>query len=87
MPHETEFRRFSGKSLNAKTASSAKVLRSKFLMEEYVKPLDDMITNTSLPTLLNTVLSKQDRDFYSLPIRIGDLEILFLSELAESQKP
>ena len=51
-------------------------------MEEYIKPLDEMITNTFLPALCGSSVSNAERDLMSLPIRSGGLGISILEEVA-----
>ena len=52
-------------------------------MQEYIKPLDDLITNEFNPTLLQAIITDQDRVLYSLPVKHGDLGIPILSEISE----
>ena len=52
-------------------------------MKIYIEKLDDRITNIFLPSLLEAIISDQDRLLYSLPIRLGGLGIPILSESAE----
>ena len=52
-------------------------------MEEYIKPLDHLITNKFIPTLLQAMIKDQDRKLYSLPVKHGGLGIPILSEISE----
>ena len=52
-------------------------------MEEYIKPLDHLITNKFIPTLLQAIITDQDRKLYSLPVKHGGLGIPILSEISE----
>ena len=54
-------------------------------MEEFVKPLDEVIHQQLLPSILNCIVTEADRQMYSLPIRQGGLGIPILTEIAESQ--
>ena len=54
-------------------------------MREYIKPLDHIIDTVFLPTLLDTIISGEDRELCSLPIRHGGLGIPNLSETSEMQ--
>ena len=54
-------------------------------MNEFIKPVDDVIRSELLPSLLNAIVTDADRDLYSLPIRHGGLGIPVLSEIAQSQ--
>ena len=52
-------------------------------MEEYIKPLGDLITNEFIPTLLQTIITDQDRELHSLPVKHAGLGIPILSEISE----
>ena len=52
-------------------------------MQEYIKPLDDLIINEFIPTLLQAIITDQDRVLYSLPVKHGGLGIPILSEISE----
>ena len=54
-------------------------------MKEYLKPLDEMISNTFIPALLQSIITEKDRKIYSLPVRFGGLGIPLLLEIAEQQ--
>ena len=54
-------------------------------MNEYMKPLDEIIESKFLPALINSIISEEDRQLYSLPVRYGGFGIPILSELAEIQ--
>ena len=51
--------------------------------QEYIKPLDDLITNEFIPTLLQAIITDQDRVLYSFSVKQGDLGIPILSEISE----
>ena len=46
-------------------------------MKEYLRPLDEMICNTFIPVLLQSIITDQDRKFYSIPVRFGGSESLY----------
>ena len=50
-------------------------------MQEYIKPLDHLITNKFI--LLQAIITDQDRVLYSLPVKHGGLGIRILSEISE----
>ena len=52
-------------------------------MQEYLNPLDDLITNEFIRTLLQAIITDQGRVLYSLPVNHGGLEIPILSEVSE----
>ena len=49
-------------------------------MQEYIKLLDHLITNKFIPTLLQAIITDQDRVLYSLPVKHGSLGIPILFE-------
>ena len=49
-------------------------------MQEHI---DDLITNEFIPTLLQGIITDQDRAFYSLPVKHGGSGIPILSEISE----
>ena len=53
-------------------------------MQEYIKPLDNIITNKLIPAILGTTISDQDRKLFSLPVKEGGLGIPILTEKAET---
>ena len=59
-------------------------------IDEYLKPLDDVISNNFLATLLDSILTDNERSFFQLQVRLGGLRIPILSEIAsehfETQK-
>ena len=58
-------------------------LRTIPVMEDLLQPLDDIINNKLIPALTgNEVVSPEDRDLYSLPLRLGGLGLPILSEKA-----
>ena len=54
-------------------------------MHEFIKPLDELITNKFIPTMLQSLNSKEERQLFSLPTKNGGLGIPILSEIAEVQ--
>ena len=54
-------------------------------MSKFIEPLDDLITQSFLPNLLDSIITEQERQLYSLPIKKGGLEIPILSETCETQ--
>ena len=52
-------------------------------MQEYLNPLDDLITNEFIPTLLQAIITDQGRVLYSLPVKHGGLGTPILSEVSE----
>ena len=57
-------------------------LRTISGMEKYLKPLDDVISNTFLPALFGSSISDIERDHIALPIRYGGLGIANIAERA-----
>ena len=51
-------------------------------MEDFVEPVDNIITNKFIPTLFGCQISPLERRIFSLPVRNGGLGIPVLSELA-----
>ena len=51
-------------------------------IDEYLKPLDDTISNNFLPTLLDSIVTDNERSLFQLPVRLGGLGIPILSEIA-----
>ena len=49
---------------------------------EHLKPLDDVISNNFLATLLDSILTDNERSFFQLQVRLGGLRIPILSEIA-----
>ena len=54
-------------------------------IEEHLKPLDDIITQTFIPAILGTTISDTERELFALPIRNGGLGILKLTEKAANE--
>ena len=52
-------------------------------MKMYIEKVDDCITNVFLPSLLESVVTEQERQLYSLPIRLGGLGLPIFAEVAE----
>ena len=51
-------------------------------MEEFIAPLDNLISDKFIPTLINSSINATDRELFSLPIRLGGLNIPIFSEKA-----
>ena len=58
-------------------------LRTTRGMQEYIKPLDDIITNKLIPAILGTTITDQDRKLFSMPMQEGGLGIPILTEKSE----
>ena len=54
-------------------------------MEEYIKPLDNIITEKFLPNLLDSLITQVDRNLFSLPVKNGGLGIPILAESCDLQ--
>ena len=54
-------------------------------MEDYLKPLDNTISNILLPAIFCTTISKQQRELYALPIKNGGLGYANLTEKASRE--
>ena len=54
-------------------------------MEMYMKPLDNLITEKLIPSILGSNITKNDRELYSLSIREGGLGMSVLTEAATSE--
>ena len=54
-------------------------------MKNFIKPLDDIITQSFIPNLLDSIVTEQERRLYSLPIKKGGLGIPIISETCETQ--
>ena len=52
-------------------------------MQKYIKPLDHLITNKFIPTLLQVVITGQGRVLYLFPAKYRGLRIPVLSEISE----
>ena len=51
-------------------------------IDEHLKPLDDVISDNFLPTLLDSIVTDNERSLFQLPVRLGGLGIPILSEIA-----
>ena len=51
-------------------------------VDEHLKPLDDIISNKFVPTLLDSIVTDNERSLFQLPVRLGGLGIPILSEIA-----
>ena len=60
-----------------------KQLIQKFCLQECIKPLDHLITNKFTSTLLQAIITDQDKVLYSLSVKHGGLGIPILSEVSE----
>ncbi|XP_066931552.1 uncharacterized protein [Clytia hemisphaerica] len=49
-------------------------------MTEYIKPLDEIIAEKFVPNLLDSIITEQDRNLFSLPVKNGGLGIPILAE-------
>ena len=54
-------------------------------MSTYIQPLDEVITEKFLPNLLGSVVTDEDRNLYSLPVKFGGLGIPILAESCAMQ--
>ena len=52
-------------------------------MQEYIKPLDHLITNKFIATLLQAIITDQGRVLSPLTVKLGGLEIPILSGISE----
>ena len=52
-------------------------------MQECIQPLDHLIINKFIPTLLQAIITDQDGVSYSLPVKHRGLGIPILSEISE----
>ena len=52
-------------------------------MQKYIKPVDHLITNKFIPTLLQVVITDQGRVLYLFPAKYRGLGIPVLSEISE----
>ena len=55
-------------------------------MEKFMEPLDETIHNIFLPSLLDSIITGDERLLFSLPIRLGGLSIPKFTEEAECTK-
>ena len=51
-------------------------------IDERLKPLDNIISNNFLPTLLDSIVAVNERSLFQLPVRLGGLGVPILSEVA-----
>ena len=51
-------------------------------IDERLKPLDNIISNNFLPTLLDSIVTVNERTLFQLPVRLGGLGVPILSEVA-----
>ena len=51
-------------------------------IDEHLKPLDDIMSNSFLPTLFDCIVTDNERLLLKLPVRLGGLGIPILSEVA-----
>ena len=52
-------------------------------MQEYIKPFDHLITNKFIATLLQAIITDQDRVLYPLTVKLGGLGIPILFGISE----
>ena len=57
-------------------------MRTLQYIDEHLKPLDDIISNNFLPTLLDSIVTDNERSLFQLLVRLGGLGIPILSEIA-----
>ena len=50
-------------------------------VDEHLKPLDDIISNKFVPTLLDSIVTDNERSLFQLPVRLGGLGIPIVSEI------
>ena len=50
-------------------------------MEHILQPLENIITNKFLPTLLDSIVTEHYCKMYSLPTRFGRMELPILTEI------
>ena len=53
-------------------------------MDAYLMRIDDVISNTLLPSIFDAIITEEDRRLFSLPTRLGGLSIPILSEIASN---
>ena len=51
-------------------------------VDEHLKPLDDIISNKFVPTLLDSIVTDNERSLFQLPVRLGGLGMPILCEVA-----
>ena len=51
-------------------------------IDEHLKPLDDVISPNFLSTLLDSIVTDNERSLFQLPVRLGGLGIPIVSEIA-----
>ena len=51
-------------------------------VDEHLKPLDDIISNKFVPTLLDSIVTDNERSLFQLPPRLGGLGMPILWEVA-----
>ena len=51
-------------------------------IDEHPKPLDDIISNTCLRTLLVSIVTDNEQSLFQLPVRLGGLGMPIVSEVA-----
>ena len=54
-------------------------------IEDYLMPLDDIITHTFIPAILGTTISDTERELFALPIINGGLGMQRLTEKAANE--
>ena len=54
-------------------------------MENFIKPLDNLIEQKFIPTLLDSIVTENDRQLYSLPVKFGGLGIPIFSDVCNMQ--
>ena len=51
-------------------------------IDEHLKPLGDIVSNTFLPMLLDSTVTDNERSLFQLPVWLGGLGMPVLSEVA-----
>ena len=46
-------------------------MRTLQYIDEHLKPLDDIVSNNFLPTLLDSIVTDNERSLFQLPARLG----------------
>ena len=60
-------------------------MRTIPFMEEFMEPLDRIINDKLLPAILGTTFSEEERNMFSLPIRLGGLGIPVFNDKAPEE--
>ena len=60
-------------------------LRTLNDIKEELRPLDDVISNKLIPSILGSQVSETERDLFSLPVRLGGMGIEHVSSVADDE--